>query len=69
MYMGLDGVELARIHKAWLLTRTAGRKETHRQYYVAEHGLQLSIGEGQSSIAYLIRVVVFIWDVERRLSL
>jgi hypothetical protein len=26
-------------------------------------------GKGQSSIAYLIRVVVFTWDVERRLSL
>jgi phosphopantothenoylcysteine synthetase/decarboxylase len=26
-------------------------------------------GKGQSSITYLIHVVVFIWDVERRLSL
>jgi hypothetical protein len=70
MYMGLDGVEVARAHKAWLLTRTAGRKDTHRQYYVADHGLRLSIGRARyCSIAYLIRVVVFIRDVERRLSL
>lgn len=25
-------------------------------------------GKGQSSVAYLIRVVAFVWDVERRLS-
>jgi hypothetical protein len=32
MYMGLDGVEVARTYKAQLLTRITGRKDTHRQY-------------------------------------
>lgn len=43
MYIGFNRVEVTRTHKARLLIRTAGRKDTLRQYYLAEHGLRLSI--------------------------
>jgi hypothetical protein len=70
MYMGLDGVEVARAHKAWQLTRTPERKDTHRQYYVAEHGLLLSIGRARDRVQlHISSVWSFSWDVERRLSL